>query len=124
VFGHADFNIHIAGPTGVGKTEVAALVQQHFGAGMDARNLPGSWSSTGNALEELAFQAKDVLLVVDDFIPTGSMADVQRAHRDADRVLRAQGNRSGRQRMRADGSLRAVRPPRGLIVSTGEDVPR
>ena len=26
--------------------------------------------------------------------------------------------------MRADGSLRAVRAPRGLIVSTGEDVPR
>jgi len=124
VFGRADFNIHLAGPTGVGKTEMAALVQQHFGAGMDARNLPGSWSSTGNALEELAFQAKDVLLVVDDFIPTGSMADVQRAHRDADRVLRAQGNRSGRQRMRSDGTLRAPRPPRGLIVSTGEEVPR
>jgi hypothetical protein len=91
---------------------------------MDARNLPGSWSSTGNALEALAFAAKDAVLVVDDFAPTGAAGDADRIHREADRILRAQGNASGRLRMRADGSLRAVRAPRGLIVSTGEDVPR
>jgi hypothetical protein len=45
-------------------------------------------------------------------------------HREADRVLRAQGNRAGRQRMRADATLRPSRPPRGLLLSTGEDVPR
>jgi hypothetical protein len=38
--------------------------------------------------------------------------------------LRAQGNRAGRGRCRTDGSPRPVRFPRGLIVSTGEDVPR
>ncbi|MGH2688806.1 MAG: hypothetical protein ACRDKW_08370, partial [Actinomycetota bacterium] len=91
---------------------------------MDARNLPGSWSSTANALEGLAFAAKDALLVVDDFAPSGSVTDTERAHREADRILRAQGSRSGRLRMRADGSLRTARPPRGLILSTGEDVPR
>jgi hypothetical protein len=91
---------------------------------MDARNLPGSWSSTANALEALAFAAKDAVLVVDDFAPTGAAGDAERIHREADRILRAQGNASGRLRMRADGSLRAVRAPRGLIVSTGEDVPR
>ena len=124
VLGPCDFGEHLAGGTGVFKTELAALAQQHFGAGMDARNLPGSWSSTGNALEGLAFCAKDALLVVDDFAPTGSSFDVQRYHREADRVLRAQGNRSGRGRMAADGSLRSSKPPRGLILSTGEDVPR
>jgi hypothetical protein len=124
ILGGADFSEHLAGATGVGKSELAALVQQHFGAGMDARNLPGSWSSTGNANEELAFQAKDMVLVIDDFTPTGSIADVGRAHRDADRVLRAQGNHSARQRMRADGTLRPPRPPRGLSIGTGEEVPR
>ena len=29
-----------------------------------------------------------------------------------------------RQRLRADGSLQPTRPPRGLILSTGEDVPK
>src|SRR5207253_7701120 len=59
----------------------------------------------------------------DDYAPSGAVGDRQRLERDADRLLRAQGNRAGRQRMRADGSLRPSRPPRGLILSTGEDVP-
>ncbi len=39
----------------MGKSELSALVQQHWGAGLTARNLPGSWSGTGNALESLAY---------------------------------------------------------------------
>src|SRR5262249_33477265 len=56
------------------------------------------------------------------FAPTPG--DAQRLHTKADRVLRAQGNNSGRQRMRSDGTLRPERPPRGLILSTGEDIPQ
>ena len=63
------------------------------------------------------------LLVIDDFAPHGSQADVARMQRDAARVFRAQGNRSGPASMRPDGSLRPVKPPRGLILSTGEDIP-
>jgi hypothetical protein len=122
--GPCDCALHLSGPTGAGKTELAALAQQHYGAGLDARHLPGSWASTGNALEGLAFAAAHALLTVDDFAPGGTAADVARMHREADRLLRAQGNRAGRQRMRADGGLRPARPPRGLILSTGEDVPR
>jgi hypothetical protein len=124
VLGPADYSIHLSGPTGAGKTELAALAQQHWGAGLDARHLPGSWASTGNSLEGLAFAAADALLCVDDFAPTGSTTDVARVHREADRLLRAQGNRSGRMRCRPDGTLRPARMPRGTILSTGEDVPR
>jgi hypothetical protein len=124
VMGGSDFGLHLAGPTGVFKTELAALAQQHFGAGLDARHLPGSWASTGNSLEALGFAAKDALLVVDDFAPGGSTHDVQRYHKEADRLLRAQGNTAGRGRMRPDGTLRPPKPPRGLVLSTGEDVPR
>jgi hypothetical protein len=119
-----DFSVHLAGPTGAGKTELAALGQQHFGADLDARSLPASWSSTGNSLEGLAFHAKDTVLVVDDFAPGGSAVEIARYHRQADRLLRAQGNASGRGRMTADGRLRLPRPPRGITISTGEDVPR
>jgi len=124
VLGDCDFSLHLVGPTGVFKSELAALAEQHHGSGLDARNFPGSWSSTANSLEGLAFAAKDALLVVDDFAPGGSSSDVQRFHREADRLLRAQGNKSGRGRMRTDGTLRPPKPPRGLILSTGEDVPR
>ncbi|MBI3267883.1 MAG: DUF927 domain-containing protein [Planctomycetes bacterium] len=62
----ADFGLHLAGRTRAGKSELAALAQQHYGAALDSRNLPRAWSSTGNALERLAFLAKDALIVVDD----------------------------------------------------------
>src|SRR5206468_1064317 len=41
----------------------------------------------------------------------------------ADRFLRAQGNQSGRLRMRSDATLRPEKNPRGIVVSTGEDIP-
>lgn len=124
VVGDTDFSVYVAGRTGVGKSELAALFQQHFGAGFSAKALPGSWASTANSNEGLAFAAKDALLVLDDFAPHGTRTDIDKMHKDADRVLRAQGNRSGRGRMRPDGSLRAVKPPRCLFLSTGEDVPK
>ena len=124
VLGDVDSALHLTGPTGGGKSELAARAMQHFGGGFDRLHLPAAWSSTGNALEALAFVAKDALFVVDDFCPTGSSNDVQRLHREADRLLRAQGNRSGRGRLAADGTLRLTRPPRGFTLSTGEEIPR
>jgi hypothetical protein len=121
--GSTDFSLHLSGPTGEGKSELAALLAQHFGPGLNARRLI-SWESTENAIEGLAFAAKDAVMVIDDFAPTGTSYDVQRWHKKADRVLRASGNRSGRSRMRPDTTLRPEKPPRCLTVSTGEDVPR
>jgi hypothetical protein len=69
----------------------------------------------------LSFLTKDVVLLIDDYAPTaGEFADLQRK---AERVLRSQGNLSGRGRLRADLGLRPTMPPRGIIVSTGEQHP-
>ncbi len=122
--GDADFAAHLAGATGAFKSEIAALHQQHYGAGMNRLHLPGSWSSTGNSLEAMAFHAKDALFVIDDFAPQGSSADIARYHAAADRVFRAAGNRAGRGRLDSTARLREPKPPRSLILSTGEDVPR
>lgn len=121
--GACDFGLHVFGSSGVFKSELAALAQQHFGASLDARHLPASWSSTANALEAVCFIAKDAIVVIDDFVPLGSVSDRQRQSRDADRLFRAQGNNAGRGRLRSDLTLRASRTPRGLILSTGEDIP-
>jgi hypothetical protein len=123
VLGGVDFSLFIVGPSGVFKTEFAALMQQHFGAGFDARHLPGSWSSTDNYLETLLFLFKDALCVLDDFAANGSPANVQQLHNKGERVLRAGGNATGRGRMRPDGSLRPVKCPRCLPIITGEDIP-
>ncbi|MGH7223354.1 MAG: hypothetical protein ACRELF_09005, partial [Gemmataceae bacterium] len=122
--GCADFSVFLVGRSGVFKSEASALAQQHHGAGLDRCNLPGNWSSTANSLEAVAFACKDGLLVVDDFKPSGSTHDVSRLHQQAERLFRAQGNGAGRGRMRRDGSLAPDRPPRGLILSTGEEIPR
>lgn len=122
--GSSDAAIHLVGGTGAGKTAVAALAQQHYGAEMDALKLPGSWLSTDNSLEALAFTAKDALFLVDDFCPVGGKFDVQGMHKKADRLFRAQGNNSGRGRLRSDGTLRPTKPPRCMVLSTGEDTPK
>ncbi len=119
----SEVTVHLFGPSGGFKTEVAALMQRHFGVKMDADHLPASWTSTGNALEATAFYAKDALLVVDDFVPTSALDGV-RIHREAERLIRAKANASGRARMKADTSLRPPKPPRALLLSTGEDIPR
>ena len=121
--GPTDCSVHVAGQTGEGKSAYVALIQQHYGPELDDRKLPGSWLSTGNSLEVLAFAAKDALLVVDDYAPQGSRVDDQRLQKEAARLFRAKGNQAGRGRLRPDGSLRPTKPPRALVVSTGEDVP-
>ncbi len=124
ILGSATFSIHIAGSSGAGKSQLAALAQQHFGPAMDADNLPASWLATANATALLAFYAKDTLLTVDDFVPVGNAASQQKLHSEADRLLRSQGNSAGRRRLTSDGRLVANRPPRSLILSTGEDTPK
>jgi hypothetical protein len=125
LLGDSDFSVHATGPTGTFKTSVCALAMQHYGAGFDALHVPGAWSSTANANASMQFVLKDALFLIDDFVPSGSPSDTDRKHKDADRIFRGQGNKSGRTRLGRDGiSVSGSRPPRGLTLSTGEDVPR
>jgi hypothetical protein len=119
--GKVDFSLFLAGQTGVFKSAVAALCQQHFGAAIDGRRLPTSFASTGNALQELAFHAKDALLVVDDFAPTGR--GDHELHNKAERLFRAVGNQQARNRLGGNGHLNTPRLPRALLLATGEQVP-
>ncbi len=120
--GSADFCIHITGRTGTYKSEIAAIAQSHFGE-VDARKLPASWSSTANALEALAYKAKDALIVVDDFIPQGTSAQIKSYQKTADQLIRGQGNQAGRARLTDTSNLQETMYPRGIILSTGEDTP-
>jgi hypothetical protein len=116
-----DFSLWSAGTTGSLKSTLAALFLSHFG-NFDRLSLPGSWTSTANALEQCAFTLKDTLFVIDDYAPQAGQ-DARDLQEKAARLLRAQGNRAGRSRLRSDASERPQTPPRGLILSTGEHHP-
>lgn len=119
----ADFTIHVAGRTGTYKSELTSLIQSHYGQAMDARHLPASWSSTANALEHLSYRAKDCVMAIDDFIPVGTSYQVRQLQKSADQIVRAQANQSGRSRLTDTTSMQTTYYPRGLLFSTGEDVP-
>jgi len=88
---------------------------------MDASHLPSSFASTPSGLEAPAFYAKDALLVVDDFAPTGRYGDAELKN-VAERLFRAVGNRQGRSRNNSRSNT--PKPPRALVLATGEEVPQ
>lgn len=123
LYGPVDFAVHLTGRSGTFKSELTSLYQSCYGAEMDARHLPGSWSSTGNALEAQAYYAANAPLVVDDFVPVGTAWQVRQYQVTADKIIRAQGNQAGRARLTDTSGLQTTFYPRGLILSTGEDTP-
>jgi hypothetical protein len=123
LFGPVDFAMHVTGRTGTFKSELMSLFQSHYGPKMDARHLPGSWSSTVNAIEALAYLAANAVFVLDDFVPQGTSYAVRQLQGNADRIIRAQGNQAGRARLTDTSNMQATMYPRGIIMSTGEDTP-
>lgn len=123
VISACDFALHVCGSTGSLKSSTVAVFLSHFGSDFSYKTLPAAWSSTSNAIEAMAFAAMNLPLVIDDFAPNGTASDIQRLHATAERVFRGAGNQQGRARLNADTSLRATKYPRGLIISTGEEVP-
>jgi hypothetical protein len=124
LFGESDFSEYLYGATGRFKTELAVLVQQHFGPGFTSKNPPASFTNTANANEALGFIMKDAVLLVDELNPPASSGrpfGQDPMVRDAVRLFRSQGNNVGRGRMRADTTLRSPKLPRGLILATGEN---
>ncbi|TAN53739.1 MAG: hypothetical protein EPN21_00645, partial [Methylococcaceae bacterium] len=118
---HAAF---LVGFTGARKSEAAAMALAHFGQGFTARTFPAGWADTGSALEVKAHAAKDAIIVVDDFKPTGSKKDVDDLHKKAEGLFRGAGNQNGRGRLSATLKQRTAYHPRGLVLATGEDIPK
>ena len=116
-------SVFLQGTTGTFKTAISGCIQAFFGKEFNGSHLPENWSSTGNAMEKKAFLCKDALFTIDDFVARGTPSEVSRLHRDAERVLRAQGNQSGRDRLTSTTEVRGAYIPQGLILATGEDIP-
>lgn len=109
--------LHLVGETGTFKTTYATLLLNLFG-NFERERPPLTWTSTVNALERSAFTLKDLPVLIDDF----KLANIRRSE-DMVRFIQNYGDRTSRSRMKADLTLRRSFPPRGVLFSTGEDVP-
>lgn len=124
ILGMPDYSIYITGESGSFKSEATAIVQSFFGAGFNRLTMPANWTDTWGVLLTKAFIMKDALMIIDDFSPTGQKRYDDELHSKAEIVFRAAGNRSGKGGLRSDMTVRVSREPRGLLGSSGEDLPR
>lgn len=116
-----DFATVLVGMSGLGKSQISALAQAHFGHFRRSR-MPSNFDSSANSIERQCFDAKDALLVVDDFRPSGNRRQVEAAIDSFERILRNMGNRAARQRMQADLTMRRGFAPRGVVMVTAESM--
>jgi hypothetical protein len=124
-FAPVTFSLFEAGATGTLKSALTGVAQAHWGARWgDGFHFPANWSGTANSIEKMSFHAKDALFVIDDFAPAGTRYAVDALHEKTERLMRAQGNSAGRSRLSSDTTQRPTYWPRGLVASSGEDVPR
>ncbi|HHW29933.1 MAG TPA: DUF927 domain-containing protein [Syntrophomonadaceae bacterium] len=121
-FLYPDFTLFLWGPTGKFKSTIAALFLSHFGR-FTTQTLPTGWTTSDNALEKLAFLAKDIPLVVDDFAPEKDRNINRQLERKANRLIRTTANRTGRARLRSDLTTVPGYVPRCLTMITGEQLP-
>jgi hypothetical protein len=111
--------IWLLGQTGAGKSFPAKLAMNFFGDfPLDDDGRFVAWISTPNYIERLGYYFRDTIYLVDDFKPdliTGTQAV---------RVLQAYADGTGRGRLHSDARAQVTRPIRGLLFSTGEDLPQ
>jgi hypothetical protein len=104
--------LHLEGPSGGGKTMLAALAMSFFGNFQDHFV---SWTSTANAIEREGYFFRDSLFLIDDL--KSSVV----APETVIRTLQNYVDGHGRARMRSNASLQKQFYIRGLLLSTGED---
>lgn len=116
------FLTYIWGTSGSLKSTLIALFLCHYG-NFDPKGLPASFRDTANSIEEMAFQAKDTLLVVDDLYPAKNPKERLKLEGTQEYLSRNQGDRQGKGRLESNSSLKTGHPPRGLVVCSGEVMP-
>ena len=117
------FTLFLVAGSGKYKSSISSLALNHYGPNFAYNRLPGSWTSTDNKLEYNLHLMKDAPYLVDDYAPGADPTRARLLAGLAERVIRAQGNRSGRGRMTKDITGRVTPIPRGFLITSGELLP-
>lgn len=116
------FVLYYLGRTQTHKSTFAALMLSFFGK-FTATSLPSSFKDTANAIEKKGYILKDVLTVIDDYHPATTTKERLAMEQIMQSVSRGYGDRTGRDRMTSDITVRGGYAPRGNVIVTGEDFP-
>src|SRR5262249_20146367 len=111
------FALWLTGLTGTGKSFSSKLFQNFFGNYPLTAGRFVTWGSTANSVQRKGYYFKDALYLVDDYKP-----EVIKPY-DVVRIMQNYADGTGRGRLKSDTSTNSTRPIRGLLVSTGEDIP-
>jgi hypothetical protein len=115
-----DLSIAVVGKTGTRKSSLVAVALSCYSSkGFTRANLPISFKATSNMIERMCYAAKDVPIVVDNFVPDRK----GEAQASLERLAHSVGDGAARGRMRRDETISAAKPARGVVIVTGEDLP-
>jgi|GEM_PF-3074977 len=123
-FMRVDSLVYLYGLTGVFKTELSVLMMSHFGPSFTSRSIPLNFEGTSNSTQAATWRLKDVVTAVDDMAPDGSRNQVDTTFAKLGGLARTTGNGSGRTRSNADMTAKQTFFPRGVVIASGEDMPR
>jgi len=113
---------YLWGTTGSFKSTLIALMLSHYGS-FEPKGLAANFRDSPKSIEEMAFQAKDTLLVVDDLYPAKDPRERAKLEGVLEYLTRNQGDRQGRGRLKSTIALMSGHPPRGLALCSGETMP-
>jgi hypothetical protein len=111
------YALWLVGPSGSGKSFVAKFFQSFFGDFMREGRVV-SWSSTPNSLQYLGYFFKDCIFLVDDYKPA-----MIRNEGPVVQFLQTYADFYARGRLTAEIRARKEYFVRGLMLTTGEDIP-
>lgn len=115
----ARYLLHLHAQTGSLKTELAKLMISLYGP-LEDYALTYKWTATPVGAEARANALKDALMLIDDLKPNTIRSDVLPQWVG---FIQAYVDAEGRKRGTIGGGAGASRPPRCILISTGEAIP-
>lgn len=115
------FILYFTGKTGTRKTKMAKLFLNFFGAFDNGTPSPAGFRDTPNSVEKKFALTESTLVLLDDRIPSTTAKVKAQMEAMEQAVARQIGDRSGRARMNADGTLKPTYRPNCNLIITAEE---
>lgn len=115
------FILYFVGKTGSRKTTLAKLFLNFFGTFDNGTPPPAGFRDTINAIEKKFALLDSTLTLLDDRIPSTTTKIRTQVEAIEQASFRLIGDRSGRARMNADGTLKATYIPKCNLITTAEE---